>query len=120
MNDYLKYQINNLNLPYYGIHNHPNSDVMSPGDILGFTSKQYENMVGLEALGNDGRTLYSIIKTQQSDAIAYREYIIREVAEFKAKYPDIDVQKDYEKMRTFSLKLFDRGDAYGFITKRCE
>ena len=113
-------KINNLDIPYYSVHNHPNSDVMSPGDILGFTSKQYKNMIGLEALGNDGKTLYSIIKTQNSDTIAYREYITKEVANFKSIYPDIDVQKDYEKIRAFSLKLFERGDEYGFITTRCE
>ena len=77
-------------------------------------------MIGLEALGNDGKTLYSIIKTQNSDTIAYREYITKEVANFKSIYPDIDVQKDYEKIRAFSLKLFERGDEYGFITTRCE
>lgn len=27
---------------------------------------------------------------------------------------------DYEKMHKFSLKLFERGDEYGFITTGCE
>lgn len=110
--------IENLNTPYYAIHNHPNNDVLSPGDILGFTSKKYLNMKGIEAIGNDGKTLFSMVKTDNSDIISYREYLITELEKFKSKYPNLNTDKDYDKMLDFSLNLFEKGEEYGFITKR--
>ncbi len=105
-------KIDNYDGFYYAIHNHPNSDVLSPGDLKGFLN--FSKMFGIEALGNDGKTIFAIVKTFKSDVDGYFEHIEKTLAKFKLKYSNLDALKDYEIIKTFSTELLEKGAEYGF------
>ena len=104
--------IDDFNDVYYAIHNHPNSDVLSPGDLIGFLNRPM--MFGIEALGNNGKTIFLITKTFDPDVIGYMEYIYKELDSFKLSNPELDTYKDYELIKDFSEKLLEKGTEYGF------
>ena len=57
-------RIPNFSEPYIAVHNHPSGLTFSPGDILGFASRDTMRM--LTVVGNDG-SVYALEKTAATD-----------------------------------------------------
>ncbi len=111
--------VKDLNSLYYAIHNHPHSDCLSPPDLINFLKRSH--MYGIEAIGNDCVSGYSITKTPQANIEGYRAYIINQVKNFNKSNPNLDVlknERDYKKAVNLSESILERARAYGFkITK---
>ena len=88
------------------------SGCLSPGDLINFLKKQ--NMLGLEAIGNNGYSSSIILKTVESDIDGYNEFIVNEIDKFKNKYPNLNVEKDIDLINKFCKMLLEKGEIYGF------
>ena len=107
-----KTYIDDIDSFYYAIHNHPDNGCLSPGDLINFLKKR--NMLGLEAVGNNGYSSSIIMKTVESDIDGYNEFIVNEIDEFKNKYPNLNVEKDIDLINKFCKMLLEKGEIYGF------
>lgn len=114
LGEYGKTKITNLGEMYYAIHNHPDNGVLTSSDILNFLG--FEKMLCLEAQTNGGTNTTVIIKTFNSDPDQYKNYIISHMKEFNSKYPDIDVEQDFDMINRFFLEIIKEADKYGFKT----
>ena len=85
---------------------------MTPPDLVGLC--QRDNMLGIEAVGNDGIHNFSIVKTIDYDSEGYMKYIGNKLDEFKKLHPDYDVEKDFELINEFCIELLKEGEQYGF------
>lgn len=112
LGEYGKTKIADLDTMYYAVHNHPDNGVLTSNDILNFLS--LEKMICIEAQTNGGAKTTVIIKTFHSDPDQYREYITSRLNEFKEKYPNIDVEQDFEIINSFFLEIIKEADKYGF------
>lgn len=88
------------------------SGCLSLGDLIKFLKKQ--NMLGLEAIGNNGYSSSIILKTVESDIDGYNEFIVNEIDKFKNKYPNLNVEKDIDLINKFCKMLLEKGEIYGF------
>ncbi|MFR7829597.1 MAG: hypothetical protein ACLU23_07450 [Eubacterium sp.] len=84
---------------------------LSPGDLINFLKKQ--NMLGLEAIGNNGYSSSIILKTVESNIDGCNEFIVNAIDNFKDKYPNLNVEKDYYLIIDFSNELLNEGEKYG-------
>lgn len=107
-----KTYIDDIDSFYYAIHNHPDNGCLSPGDLINFLKKR--NMLGLEAVGNNGYSSSIIMKTVESDIDGYNEFIVNEIDKFKNKYPNLNVEKDIDLINKFCKMLLEKGEIYGF------
>ena len=107
-----KTYIDDIDSFYYAIHNHPDNGCLSPGDLINFLKKR--NMLGLEAVGNNGYSSSIIMKTVESDIDGYNEFIVNEIDKFKNKYPNLNVEKDIYLINKFCKMLLEKGEIYGF------
>lgn len=114
LGEYGKTKITNLGEMYYAIHNHPDNGVLTSSDILNFLG--LEKMLCLEAQTNGGTNTTVIIKTFNSDPDQYKNYIVSRMKEFNTKYPDIDVEQDFDMINRFFLEIIKEADKYGFKT----
>lgn len=112
LGEYGKTKIADLDTMYYAVHNHPDNGVLTSNDILNFLG--LEKMICIEAQTNGGANTTVIIKTFHSDPDQYREYIVSRLKEFEKKYPNIDVERDFEIINSFFLEIIKEADKYGF------
>jgi hypothetical protein len=88
------------------------SGCLSPGDLIKFLKKQ--NMLGLEAIGNNGYSSSIILKTVESNIDGCNEFIVNAIDNFKDKYPNLNVEKDIDLINKFCKMLLEKGEIYGF------
>lgn len=84
---------------------------LSPGDLINFLKKQ--NMLGLESIGNNCYSSSIILKTVESNIDGCNEFIVNAIDNFKDKYPNLNVEKDYYLIIDFSNELLNEGEKYG-------
>lgn len=70
-------------------------------------------MLGLEAIGNNGYSSSIILKTVESNIDGCNEFIVNAIDNFKDKYPNLNVEKDYYLIIDFSNELLNEGEKYG-------
>ena len=70
-------------------------------------------MLGIEAIGNNGYSSSIILKTVESNIDGCNEFIVNAIDNFKDKYPNLNVEKDYYLIIDFSNELLNEGEKYG-------
>mgnify|MGYP006988836973 CR=1 FL=1 len=73
--------------PYIAAHNHPGNDTLSFQDIGYFWKHQH--CVGILAIGNNGKSVYSIIRTKQYDDYGFTAYRLHHL-----KHPELMSSED--------------------------
>lgn len=107
--------IENLNIEYYGIHNHPDNGVLSPDDIMECLVK--DKMIGIESIGNNGTSLYSIRKTEFCDYGGYAMFIKDKIDYLYDKYGEKTIaDRNIQEYYDVSLEILERAKDYGFKT----
>lgn len=114
LGEYGKTKIMDLDEMYYAVHNHPDNGVLSVTDLYKFLER--ETMFGLEAITNGGKNVTIIIKTLQSDMDGYNKYLEVRFNEFIKKYPDIDIEKDFDLVNNFFAEILKEAEKYGYKT----
>lgn len=114
LGEYGKTKIADLDVIYYAVHNHPDNGVLSVIDLYKFLER--ETMFGLEAITNGGKNVTVIIKTLQSDMDGYNKYLEVRFNEFIKKYPDIDIEKDFDLVNNFFAEILKEAEKYGYKT----
>ena len=69
-----------------------------------------QNMLGLEAIGNNGYNSSIIIKTFESNVDEYNEFILNEIDKFKSEYSELNVEKDINLINKFCKMLLEKGE----------
>lgn len=105
-----KTAMSDVNELYYGIHNHPDCGVLSPGDIFNFLIR--DKMLAVEALANDG-SVTVLMKTKKSRLKDYEKFLTESIEQFSLNH-DIDVSKNFELLNKFCDSLLKKGVKYGF------
>ncbi len=105
-----KTAMSDVNELYYGIHNHPDCGVLSPGDIFNFLNR--DKMLAVEALANDG-SVTVLMKTKKSRLKDYEKFLTESIEQFSLNH-DFDVSKNFELLNKFCDSLLKKGVKYGF------
>ena len=114
LGEYDKTKIADLDVIYYAVHNHPDNGTLSITDLYKFLER--EKMFGLEAITNGGKNVTVITKTLNSDPDGYNKYLELRFNEFIKKYPDIDIEKDFNLVNEFLIELLKGAEKYGYRT----
>lgn len=125
-------KINNPNVPYHAIHNHPSDETFSLEDLMNFARKN--KMLSITAVGNNG-SVYSISKTTDNNSKLFMDFLINKQSKQifdidNKKYSYIDILRGKldisaleqnvnlkEDIRRFVLKCIEGGEQYGFRYK---
>lgn len=110
-----KTAMSDVNELYYGIHNHPDCGVLSPGDIFNFLNR--DKMLAVEALANDG-SVTVLMKTKKSRLKDYEKFLTESIEQFSRNH-DFDVSKNFELLNKFCDSLLKKGVKYGFKYIKC-
>ena len=70
-------KIDNPDIPYYALHNHPSGETLSPEDLLSFIFKT--NQLGIGATGNNSNA-YIMLKSGNSDNERYYDFIFEKIS----------------------------------------
>lgn len=106
-----KVAVQNMDVPYYALHNHASNSILSPEDVAALIKR--DNMIGIGAYGNGG-TLFTCEKIHGYD----RDKAYDWFQQLKIKYPyyrskaaaaEIVLQQRTE----FALELIEDGEKYG-------
>ena len=114
LGEYDKTKIADLDVIYYAVHNHPDNGTLSITDLYKFLER--EKMFGIEAITNGGKNVTVITKTLNSDPDGYNKYLELRFNEFIKKYPDIDIEKDFDLVNEFLIELLKEAEKYGYRT----
>lgn len=108
-------KIDDIDSFYYAVHNHPDNSCLSLGDLINFLKRR--NMLGLEAIGNNGYNSSIIIKTFESNVDEYNGFILNEIDKFDNEHPDYNVENDFDLANDFCKMILKKGEEYGFKIK---